>query len=154
MKKRKQAFEERAARLREAVAAGQLEDDGALERLIESLNNGTVAVKGRHRQRPADLNAPVPDPNDSTFNAKDMLAQLQTDGFIVPPSPTVAPSIHQRRRRRWTERGFDDEMEAFTSEVSEMPEDSDSEVVDTRFGDEVLDETVDSVEDIVSYMNY
>ncbi len=152
MKKRKKAFEERAARLREAAAAGKLEDDGALERLIESLNNGTITVKGRHRHRPADLNAPVPDPNDSTFNAKDMLAQLQTDGFIVPPSPTVA-SIHQRRRRRWTERGFDDEMEAFASEVSELPEDSDSEVVDTRFEDDV-DETVDSVEDIVSYMNY
>lgn len=159
MEKRKQAHEERAARLREAAAAGQLEDDGALERLIESLNNGTVTVKGRHRHRPADINPTILELSDSTFNAKDMLAQLQTDGFIVPPSPTVASSIHQRRRKRWTERGFDSDVGAITSasfaiESAEVHEDSGSEIMDTTFGDGVLDVTEDSVEDIASNLNY
>jgi len=46
--------------------------------------------------------------NDPTVVARDMLARLQSDGFVPPPSPTM--STHQRRRRRRTERGLEKEI--------------------------------------------
>lgn len=130
MERRKQALEERTNRLRTAEPSGEDDNEGALDRLIQSLKNGKV--KHRRRRRPTDAanisHSSEPDINDSTYNARDMLAQLKAGGFIAPTSPTISSFTQQRRRRRRTERGFDNEGEPLSPPTAEslVPEDTDS----------------------------
>lgn len=120
LERRKLAIEEtRANRQRELETSAPDEDDNALERLIENLRNGDTITRKARRRRPGaekdstmtgnltlDLLRPADDP---TMVARDMLARLQSDGFVAPPSPTM--STHQRRRRRRTERALQNEKE-------------------------------------------
>jgi len=55
-----------------------------------------------------DLLTPGNSNDPTVVVARDMLARLQSDGFVAPPSPTM--STHQRRRRRRTERGLEKEI--------------------------------------------
>lgn len=63
--------------------------------------------------------------NDPTVIARDMLARLQSDGFVASPSPTMA--THQRRRRRRTERALPNEKEIpnspLTTEILDLEAD-------------------------------
>jgi len=109
----------KANRQKELETSAPDEDDNALDRLIENLRNGeTITRKSRRRRtggeknstRTASLTLDLSTPgNDTTVIARDMLARLQSDGFVAPPSPTM--STHQRRRRRRTERALNNEKE-------------------------------------------
>jgi cytokinesis protein len=111
----------KANRQKELETSAPDEDDNALERLIENLRNGdTITRKSRRRRtggeknstRTASLTLDLSTPgNDTTVIARDMLARLQSDGFVAPPSPTPTMSTHQRRRRRRTERALNNEKE-------------------------------------------
>jgi len=147
VERRKQALEERTNRLRTAAAPGEDDNEGALDRLIQSLKNGKV--KHRRRRRPTDAAnttlSSEPDVNDSTYNARDMLAQLQAGGFIAPSSPTIS-SFTQRRRHRRTERGSDNERQPLSPPTAEslLPEanDSTSETADS-VGEESTADSLD-----------
>lgn len=112
LEKRRQALEEsKANRQKELAAVGVDEGDDALERLIAGLRDGdTITRKAARRRRPGTGETSTTNfaidlgdsGNDASDIARDMLARLQSDGFVAPPSPT-APTT-QRRRRRRTER--------------------------------------------------
>lgn len=122
--RRKQALEvTKANRLKETEGAAD-EDDGALERLIADLRSGDVITRKARRRRSGTQNHSVLVPteaesltvDDTRFIARDMLARLQSDGFVAPPSPTV--SNQQRRRRRRTERPFETDKDAPNSPLA------------------------------------
>jgi len=139
--------ESRANRTRDTEASGAEEDDGALERILEDLRNGD-AIRTRRRRgagtRPSEPLEPI---STDIFNAKDMLAQLQSHGFVAPPSPSVASQQQQqqqRRRRRRTERGLgvdgdkEPPMSPLASEILDLHDDSASEAAD-RTEDEMTE---------------
>jgi cytokinesis protein len=123
VKKRKQALEENKINRENARAAALPDQDSdVLDTLLEKLRNGDTVGRRARRARPSaeprsivplslTLNESVPLGDNTADRARDMLARLQSngdvlaglqsDGFVVPPSPTVAAS--QRRRRRRTE---------------------------------------------------
>jgi len=120
LERRKQAIEEtKANRQNELEGAAPDEDHNALERLLDTLRNGDTITRKARRRRPrpeknstaiANLTLDELTPgNDTTVIARDMLARLQSDGFVPPPSPTV--STHQRRRRRRIERALQSEKD-------------------------------------------
>lgn len=107
MEKRKQAFEEnKVNRQKELAAVGVDDGDDALERLIAGLHGDTITRKARRRRPGAGettaSNFAIETGNDASYVARDMLAQLQSQGFVAQPSPTI--STAQRRRRRRTDR--------------------------------------------------
>ncbi|KAF8803585.1 hypothetical protein BYT27DRAFT_7225940 [Phlegmacium glaucopus] len=115
LERRRQAHEEsRSNRQKEREAAD--EDGGALEKLLTDLRNGDTISRKARRRRPApnghllsalplNLDSPTSS-NDTSHIARDMLARLQSDGFVATP-PSVA--VQHRRRRRRTEQNFDSE---------------------------------------------
>jgi len=150
MARRKQALEERTNRLRTTEPSGEDENEGALDRLIQSLKNGKVKHRRRRPTDAANISlSSEPDVNDSTYNARDMLAQLKAGGFIAPSSPTISSFTQQRRRRRRTERGFDNGGEPLSPPTAEsaeslVPEDTDSasEIADNA-GEESTEDSLD-----------
>jgi cytokinesis protein len=127
LERRRQAIEEsKANRQNELEGAAPDEDHNALERLLDTLRNGDTITRKARRRRPgseknstatANLTLDVLAPgNDTTLTARDMLARLQSDGFVPPPSPTV--STHQRRRRRRIERAPQNEKEILNSPLA------------------------------------
>ena len=118
------------------------DEDGALEELLTNLRNGDTISRKARRHRPApdaqllaslplNLDGSTPS-NDASHIAKDMLARLQSDGFVATP-PSVAMQQHPRRRRRRTERIFDNEempSSPLAIESQENNEDSASETQD------------------------
>lgn len=109
--KRKQAAQEMKEH-REKVAAANNESDDVLDSLLEKLRNGEgVGRKSRRTRGPIELQPAIPltlqldsnEASDTADIARDMLANLQSDGFVAPiPSPTVPtnPSTRRRTRRR------------------------------------------------------
>jgi len=111
--KRKQAAEELRVNREKAMEAAS-ENADVLDSLLEKLRNGdTVGRKSRRRggagtaaeSRPAVPTTLQLDSNasgDTADIARDMLAQLQSNGFVAaqPSSPSPVPSTSQRRRRR------------------------------------------------------
>lgn len=109
------------------------EDGGALEKLLTNLRNGDIiSRKARMRRRPApesQLSTPLPvildgltPSNDASNIARDMLARLQSDGFVATPSQTV--TVEHRRRRRRTEQMPGSPL---ATEIHEDNDDSSSE---------------------------
>jgi len=110
LERRKQTLEANRSNRQKEKSANMDEDDGALERLLADLRNGETITRKARRRRPGgsaaatstlELDLTVTS-NDTSFNARDMLARLQSDGFVAPPSPTS--NAHQRRRRRRTDK--------------------------------------------------
>jgi cytokinesis protein len=83
------------------------EDDDVLDTLLEKLRNGDTVSRRNRRNRSGNENRPsVPQSLNldgetpaAADVARDMLARLQSDGFVTPASPTV-PVAQRRRRRR------------------------------------------------------
>ncbi|PPQ83825.1 hypothetical protein CVT26_005206 [Gymnopilus dilepis] len=126
--RRKQALEVTKASRQKDGASIADEDDGALERLIADLRNGEVITRKARRRRSGTQNQIVSSQTevdslsveDTRFIAKDMLARLQSDGFVAPPSPTMPNQ--QRRRRRRTERSEADQDLPTSSEMMDFTE--------------------------------
>lgn len=110
--KRKQAMEEnRAQRLKaQESSAVDEESNDVLDNLLQILRNGESIRKGKKQNRPRpsvplSLNLESGDQTgDAADVARDMLARLQSDGFVTPPSPLPPPTSSQRRERRRRER--------------------------------------------------
>jgi len=145
LERRRQAHEEsRSNRQKEREAMAADEDGGALEKLLTNLRNGdTISRKARMRRRPAPdghLLIPLPlnvegstSSNDTSHIARDMLARLQSDGFVATP-PTIAAQY--RRRRRRTENSDIEAMPGspLALEIQESNEDSAFETQDLMLG--------------------
>jgi len=137
LEKRKQAQEEiRANRQRALDSEPVNEDSDVLDALLQKLRNGDTVNRRTRRKRPAADSRAVPQSltpegssaGDTTASiARDMLAQLQSQGFVSPASSTVA--VSQRRRRRRTETASSDhsgsplvtEIQEIQEEEEEMP---------------------------------
>jgi hypothetical protein len=114
VQKRKKALEERNNRVKKAETSTQDDDDGALDRLINTLRDGG-SVKTRRRPRPTEVDTSLTSDPNETYNAKDMLEQLKAGGFMTTPlSPTTPTPSQLRRLRRRTERGLDGELLEFS----------------------------------------
>lgn len=89
------------------------EDASVLDNLLEKLRNGDIVGRRQRRTRPSvDRNeAPLPLSFDGSVDiARDMLAQLKSDGFETS-HPLTSPAIPARRRRPRPDKGsvdFDD----------------------------------------------
>lgn len=106
MEKRKQHADELRAAREKAAEAMSTEDADVLDSLLEKLRNGdAIGTRKARRNKPSAVNS-VPlnlegsMPEGSTaVTALNMLAQLQSDGFVTPTSPTERERTAQRRRR-------------------------------------------------------
>lgn len=108
MEKRRQAADEiKASRQKAQDEAVPNEDDDVLDTLLEKLRNGDTVNRRTRRNRsgndtrpsvPQSLNGDGDTPAAADV-ARDMLARLQSDGFVTPASPTVAVAERRRRRR-------------------------------------------------------
>lgn len=85
------------------------EDADVLDSLLEKLRNGdAIGTRKARRGKPAAISTEPPAPLNLNLDAegtadiaRDMLAQLQSNGFVMPASPTVpVPSVPSTRRRR------------------------------------------------------
>lgn len=129
--------ENKANRQKALESASVVDGDDVLETLLDKLRNGDIVGRRTARRRPVGETRSSTPPTvtvDATLGhdtidiARDMLARLQSDGFVAAPpaSPTVGAT--QRRRRRRTERGLGSEREIPGSPLStEIQEDSKSE---------------------------
>ncbi|KAJ3990055.1 hypothetical protein F5890DRAFT_875271 [Lentinula detonsa] len=109
LQKRKQAAQE-MKETRERAAAANNETDDVLDSLLEKLRNGEGVSRKSRRTRAAEAQPAVPLTlqldssvvNDTADIARDMLAQLQSNGFAPMSSPTAPsnPSTRRRTRRR------------------------------------------------------
>lgn len=115
VEKRKQAMEEnKAQRLKAQESSGVDEESNAvLDNLLQMLRNGESIRKGKKQTRhdrsrpsvPITLNLETGEQTgDAADVARDMLARLQSDGFVMPPSPLPPSTSSQRRERRRRER--------------------------------------------------
>lgn len=144
LERRRQAHEEnRSNRQKEREAMAADEDGGALEKLLTDLRNGDTIPRKARRRRPAaksQLLTPLPvnlegptAVDDTSHIARDMLARLQSDGFVATSTVTTLP----RRRRPRTERILDSEQmpsSPLAIEIHENNEDSASETQDSTSG--------------------
>jgi cytokinesis protein len=118
LEKRKQAQEESRVNRQKILASEPTnEDSDVLDALLQKLRNGDTVNRRTRRTRPSADGRAVPlsvtldgsSAGDTTADiARDMLAQLQSQGFVTPASQTVAAS--QRRRRRRTETASSDNL--------------------------------------------
>ncbi|KAF7359511.1 putative RhoA GTPase effector DIA/Diaphanous [Mycena sanguinolenta] len=106
LEKRRQAADEVLAKRQQAQDASvPNEDDAVLDTLLAKLREGeTVGRRTRRNRGRSENRPPVPQSLNGDGEtaaaadvARDMLARLQSDGFVTPASPTVA--VSQRRRR-------------------------------------------------------
>jgi cytokinesis protein len=136
VEKRKQAQEEMRANRQKALDSEPVnEDSDVLDALLQKLRNGDTVSRRTRRKRPVadsravrhSLTLEGSSGGDATASiARDMLAQLQSQGFVSPASPTVAAS--QRRRRRRTETTSSDHSGSpLVTEIQEMPEEEEME---------------------------
>lgn len=132
--------EQRANRQKALDAAPPVEGDDVLDNLLEKLRNGDTVGRRARRARPSaenraivpptlSLNGTSSAPDDTVDIARDMLARLQSDGFVATPTPNT--SAPPRRRRRRTEKvlGVDKDLPGspLASEIHDIHEDSASE---------------------------
>jgi cytokinesis protein len=131
LEKRKQAQEESRVNRQKALNSEPAnEDSDVLDALLQKLRNGDTVNRRTRRTRPSADSRAVPlsltlegtSGGDATADiARDMLAQLQSQGFVTPASPTVAAS--QRRRRRRTETTSSDNLGSpLVTEIHEIQE--------------------------------
>jgi cytokinesis protein len=107
--KRKLAAEDKVNRDRPAEAI-ENEEAAVLDNLLEKLRNGDVVGRRARRARPSaetrnnlpmslSLGGSVFETGETAAIAKDMLAQLHSDGFETSPSYKITPTTRRRRRR-------------------------------------------------------
>jgi cytokinesis protein len=103
--------ESRAQRLKAAESSSVDEESNAvLDNLLQMLRNGESIRKGNKKSSRQDRPRPSMPvtvdletgnaSGDAADVARDMLARLQSDGFIMPPSPSPASTSQRRTRRR------------------------------------------------------
>lgn len=158
--KRKQAAVEMKAnrdKARAEAAAQGNEDTSVLDTLLEKLRNGdSVGRKRRARnseRRPAaplELKAETlllaDSGNDTVDLARDMLAQLKSDGFdaLTPTSPTSANAPRRSRRRAPSTtpfKGIEEELESSTSgQADDLTLDGDTLAAVSEDADEVAED--------------
>jgi len=108
--KRRIATEElRAARKKAQEEASENEDTSVLDNLLEKLRSGENVGRRARRTRPSAASStltvdtvPSLDTEDPAGVARDMLARLQSDGFVTlaSASPKSNPYSSSRRNRR------------------------------------------------------
>jgi cytokinesis protein len=132
--KRKLAAEESKANREKVIEVAETEDAAVLDNLLEKLRNGDVVGRRPRRARQSAEtrnNLPMPlNLDGSTFEAgetaaiaKDMLAQLHSDGFDTSSYKTTPTT---RRRRRRPELGSVD-LDTWEESTSTIPESNDEE---------------------------
>lgn len=107
--------ESRAQRQRAMESSGiDEESNTVLDNLLQMLRNGESIRRGN--KKPSRQDRPRPSipvtlnlengnqTGDAADVARDMLARLQSDGFVMPPSPLPPSTSSQRRERRRRER--------------------------------------------------
>lgn len=103
--------ESRAQRHKAAESSGIDEESNAvLDNLLNMLREGQSIRKGNKKasrqdrprpSMPVTVDLETGNANgDAADLARDMLAQLQSDGFIMPPSPSPTATPQRRSRRR------------------------------------------------------
>jgi cytokinesis protein len=139
LEKRKQAQEESRVNRQKALDTEPTDEDSdVLDALLQKLRNGdTVSRRTRRRTRlngdghavPLSVTLDKSPAGGATADiARDMLAQLQSQGFVTPASPTVAAS--QRRRRRRTETASSDNSGSpLVAEIHEIQEETEVPVI-------------------------
>lgn len=106
MEKRRQAMaESRMHRQNVQQSLPDEEADGVLDNLLEKLRKGDSIVRRKNRKLDTSVPPPLIDTTtfaDTAVRAKDMLAQLQANGFetSLPASPTS--TVPRRRARKRT----------------------------------------------------
>ncbi|KAJ7684827.1 hypothetical protein DFH06DRAFT_20524 [Mycena polygramma] len=138
-KRRQAADDARANRQKVLEETVPNEDDDVLDTLLEKLRNGDTVTRRNRRNRTGNENRPsVPQSLNiegatpaAADVARDMLARLQSDGFVTPASPTVA--VAQRRRRRRDMMSDSDDLPSPNSELvmSDSNPEEDDEGLDT-----------------------
>lgn len=106
--KRRMAAEElRAARQKAQEEAPENEDTSVLDNLLEKLRSGENVGRRARRTRPGAASStltvdttPSLDKEDPAGVARDMLARLQSDGFVAPPPIKSNPYSASRKNRR------------------------------------------------------
>lgn len=124
MERRKQAMAETRAQRQnvEQASVTDTEDNAVLDNLLEKLRIGDSIIRKDRKARKSDVRSPLvntaamTEPGD---RAKDMLAQLKADGFIVSTSDssTTATTTSRRRARKRTP-GVLSETEEVQSELA------------------------------------
>ncbi|KAJ3504871.1 hypothetical protein NLJ89_g7714 [Agrocybe chaxingu] len=137
LERRKQALQEHKAHRQKEAIAEKTEDEGALERILDNLRNGDPIRSRRRRtaDKPRPTSTFVHDSanaiaDTSSFNAQLMLARLQSDGFVAPPSPTVPTQRRRRRMEKLSDSDRDGPTSPLVSEIVEVNEDEMSETAD------------------------
>ena len=105
--KRRMAAEElRAARQKAQEEASESEDTSVLDNLLEKLRSGENVGRRARRTRPSATSSTLTVDTTSSFDkedpagqARDMLARLQSDGFVALPKSNPHPSSRRNRRR-------------------------------------------------------
>nr|GAT61284.1 predicted protein [Mycena chlorophos] len=129
MEKRRQAADEiKASRQKILDEAGTNEADDVLDTLLEKLRNGDAVSRRTRRARgngpgvPASLSLDAETPAETADVARDMLARLQSDGFVTPTpaSPTIAVAQRRRRRRDLVSETGELDLASPTSEAQEL----------------------------------
>lgn len=135
LEKRKQAQEESRLHRQKAIDSEPVDEDSdVLDALLQKLRNGDTVSRRTRRTRPSTDNRGVPlslsiegtSGGDATADiARDMLAQLQSQGFVTPASPAVAASQRRRRRRAETA-SSDNSGSPLVTEIHEIQEEEDA----------------------------
>ncbi len=110
LEKRKQAIEETKAQRQKAMESSPIDEESnaVLDNLLQKLRNGEPIRKNKKPGRqtkprpsvPVTLNLENGDQTgDAADVARDMLASLQSDGFVTAPSPSRSSQRRERRRR-------------------------------------------------------
>ena len=107
-KRRIAAEELRAARQKAQEEASENEDTSVLDNLLEKLRSGENVGRRARRTRPSAATStltvdtvPSIDEEGPAGLARDMLARLQSDGFVAPgPTSKSNPFSTSRRNRR------------------------------------------------------
>jgi len=109
--RRKQLLEENRAQRQRVQETDTTEKEDVLDALLEKLRRGDAIGRRSRRTRESGEQGAAEARDDPANIARDMLAQLQSEGFIAsgPPSPTSTrgTSRRRRRRRRGEEEGSD-----------------------------------------------
>lgn len=131
LEKRKQAQEENRINRQKALDSEPAnEDSDVLDALLQKLRNGDTVGRRTRRTRPSVDSRVVPlsfalegsPAGDTTADiARDMLAQLQSQGFVTSASSSMV-AASQRRRRRRTETASENSGSPLVTEIHEIQE--------------------------------
>lgn len=110
VERRKQALEETKAQRQKAMESSAIDEESntVLDNLLQKLRNGESIRKNKGPGRQVKPHPPIPitlnlesgnQTGDAADVARDMLARLQSDGFVTAPLPSARSQRRERRRR-------------------------------------------------------